>query len=138
MFVATYVAIEMPPADTCSTKWNVLPSGVRAALVWKSLTDVMVAGPVQTNVATIASPMCGLVGLNPFAMVPTFCSFNVPMSLSGTMPVAAAVTVTECETELVAPWLSVTVNVTVCVPAATYVCDGFWTVEVPPSPKVQL
>ena len=31
-----------------------------------------------------------------------------------------------------------TVSVTVYVPAAAYVCGGFWSVDVPPSPKLQL
>jgi len=51
----------------------------------------------------------------------------------------AGVTVTFCEAVvLCAPWLSVTCSVTVFVPPAAYVCDGFWTVDVPPSPNVQL
>ena len=51
----------------------------------------------------------------------------------------AAVTVTPCEWAFVAPRLSVTVRVTVYVPPAPYVCDGFWVVTTgEPSPKFQL
>ncbi len=51
---------------------------------------------------------------------------------------AGAVTVTDFDVEAVAPPLSVTVNVTVYVPAAEYPCVGFCTVEEVPSPKFQL
>src|SRR5262245_29647717 len=35
------------------------------------------------------------------------------------------------------PCAFVTVKVTVYVPRWVYTCEGFWSVEVPPSPKVQ-
>jgi len=38
-------------------------------------------------------------------------------------------TVTVCEILFVAPWLSLTVSVTVNVPPAVYVCDGFCVVR---------
>ena len=47
-------------------------------------------------------------------------------------------TVMFAEMELVAPWLSVTCRVTVYVPPVAYWCDGFWALDVPPSPNVQL
>ena len=47
------------------------------------------------------------------------------------------VTVTGCDFEFGAPSSSVTVSVTVYVPAAAYVWLGFVAVDVPPSPKVQ-
>src|SRR5207302_10039720 len=43
-----------------------------------------------------------------------------------------------CDTDPVAFWLSVTVSVTGYVPPAPYVCDGFCTVAVLPSPNAQL
>src|SRR6266699_1145903 len=43
-----------------------------------------------------------------------------------------------CEVEPVLPPLSVTVRAMAYVPAAAYVCDGFCTVDVLPSPKFQL
>src|SRR6266566_5296976 len=49
-----------------------------------------------------------------------------------------AVTVTDCEVEPVPLLLSVTVRLTVYVPPAAYVCDGFAAVAVAPSPKLQL
>ena len=53
--------------------------------------------------------------------------------------VSWAVTVTFCEAVVLwAPWLSVTRSVTVNVPPAAYVCDGFSAVDVAPSPKFQL
>ena len=48
------------------------------------------------------------------------------------------VTVTDCDVLPVAPASSVTVSRTVYVPPAPYVCDGFWLLELPPSPKSQL
>src|SRR5207249_11895394 len=47
-------------------------------------------------------------------------------------------TVTVLEVLPVAPWLSVTVTVTVYVPPAAYVWAGFCDVAVFPSPKLQL
>src|SRR2546428_13463816 len=49
-----------------------------------------------------------------------------------------AATVTAFDVEPVAPWLSVTVRVTVYVPPAAYVWDGFCAVAVAPSPQLQL
>src|SRR5437660_2193092 len=43
-----------------------------------------------------------------------------------------------CDVEPVPPLLSVAVRLTVYVPPAAYVCDGFATVAVAPSPKLQL
>src|SRR5438128_4234438 len=70
--VATYVAIEMPPAVTYSTKWYVLPTGVYGLVVRTSVTESMifvVVEPTQKKVATIASPRCGFVGLNPLMSI---------------------------------------------------------------------
>ena len=52
---------------------------------------------------------------------------------SGSPP--AAVTVTLWDVDAVAPPLSVTVSVTVYVPAVAYACVGFAAVDVPPSPN---
>jgi len=52
--------------------------------------------------------------------------------------VFAAATVMLCDVEPVPPLLSVAVRLTVYVPPAAYVCDGFATVAVAPSPKLQL
>ena len=38
----------------------------------------------------------------------------------------------------VAPWLSVTVSVTLYVPSVAYARAAFWSVDVVPSPRVQL
>src|SRR5436309_2704519 len=43
-----------------------------------------------------------------------------------------------CDVDPVPPLLSVTVRLTVYVPPVAYVCDGFATVAVAPSPKLQL
>jgi len=72
--VATYVAIEMKPSDTNSTSVYVLPTGVCSALVSRSVTEVMMfvcisVGSIHKKVATMASPTCGFVGLNPFTLV---------------------------------------------------------------------
>src|SRR5258708_6737892 len=90
MLVATYVAIEMPPLETNSTRRNVLPTGVRATLVMKSLTDVMVLVPDQKMVTTIASPKCGGAPLNPFASTVVSCSPSVPTCASSAMAVPGA------------------------------------------------
>src|SRR5438552_18084806 len=52
--------------------------------------------------------------------------------------VLGAVTVTLCDVEPVPPLLSVAVRLTVYVPPVAYVCDGFATVAVAASPKLQL
>src|SRR2546421_2677366 len=52
--------------------------------------------------------------------------------------VLGGVTVMLCDVEPVPPLLSVAVRLTVYVPPAAYVCDGFATVAVAPSPKLQL
>src|SRR5207253_2934997 len=52
--------------------------------------------------------------------------------------VLGAVTVTLCDVEPVPPLLSVAVRLTVYVPPVAYVCAGFATVAVAPSPKLQL
>src|SRR5690349_2563001 len=49
-----------------------------------------------------------------------------------------AVTVTDFDVVVGAPLSSVTVSVTVYVPAVPYVRDGFVSEELAPSPKVQL
>src|SRR6266853_1030630 len=90
MLVATYVAIEMPPLETNPTRRNVLPTGVRATLVMKSLTDVMVLVPDQKMVATIASPRCGGAPLNPFARTLVSRSFSVPTCASSAIAVPGA------------------------------------------------
>ena len=82
--VATYVAIEMRPSDTNSTSVYVLPTGVCSALVSRSVTEVMMfvcisVGSIHKKVATMASPTCGVVGLNPFTSTLP-CSLNDPFT----------------------------------------------------------
>src|SRR6266550_4232845 len=91
-FVARYVAIETSPSDTNSTSVYVLPTGVCSVLANRSVTEVMmfvcvVVGSIQKNVARIASPTCGFVGLKPFtSTVPR--SLNVPFTWSSAMGLA--------------------------------------------------
>ena len=88
-FVATYVAIEMPPAWKYSTRLYVLPTRWKPlGRVSQSVTEsIMLVEPSQKNVTTIASPRCGFVGLNPLmSTVPFSCS--VPFSWLRTMPPA--------------------------------------------------
>src|SRR2546423_14777593 len=68
----------MPPEVTYSTRRYVLPTGGQLVLVRWSVTDVMMlVEPTQKNVTTIASPLCGFVGLNPL----TNLRPNWPMAL---------------------------------------------------------
>ena len=75
-FVATYVAIEMPPDVTYSTSVYVLPTRGYPGNVSTSVTEsMMLVEPSQKKVATIASPWWGLVLLNPLIK-------RLPLSLS--------------------------------------------------------
>src|SRR3989475_11198894 len=88
-FVATYVAIEMPPAWKYSTRLYVLPTRWKpAGRSSHSVTEwIILVEPSQKNDTTIASPWCGFVGLNPLmSTVPFSCS--VPFSWLRTMPPA--------------------------------------------------
>src|SRR6267143_1862105 len=88
-FVATYVAIETPPAVTYSTSVYVLPTGVALTSVRRSVTDVMMLlEPTQKNVAMIASPWWGFVGLNPLMSIVVPFSFSVLFHWSRAMPAA--------------------------------------------------
>src|SRR5438128_4966290 len=90
-FVATYVAIETPLALADVTSVYVLPTGVLGTLARKSVTDVMIpGGPIQKNVAIIASPVWGLVGLNPLTSSNPL-SLRVPFHWSSAMPLPAVV-----------------------------------------------
>src|SRR5436189_738739 len=66
-FVATYVAMEIPPALVKSTSRYVFPTRGKPGMVITSITESTMFGPVpsQNTVATIASPLWGLVFLNP-------------------------------------------------------------------------
>src|SRR5207245_11715564 len=57
-FVATYVAIEMPPDVTYSTRLYLLPTGVsEGAVVRTSVTEsTLLAEPCRTRGAALASP----------------------------------------------------------------------------------
>src|SRR6266700_2145044 len=79
-FVATYVAIEMPPDVTYSTSVYVLPTRGYPGNVSTSVTEsMMLVEPSQKKVATIASPWWGFVLLNPL-MKKLPLSLSVPFS----------------------------------------------------------
>ena len=64
--MATYVAMDIPPAVTYSTRRYLLPTRGNPGWARQSVTESMTfVDPFQTNVATIASPWCGFVGLKP-------------------------------------------------------------------------
>src|SRR5437762_233539 len=65
-----------------------LPTGEYGLVVTTSVTEsMMFVEPAQKNVAMIASPTCGLVGLNPLmSTVPL--SLRVPFCWSSAMPPA--------------------------------------------------
>jgi hypothetical protein len=88
--VATYVAIEIPPAWTNSTSVYLLPTGVKFASFKLSVTEstmLVVVALTQTNVATIASPWCGFPASNPLPnLVPN--SRSVPITRFSVLPFA--------------------------------------------------
>src|SRR6266567_2644654 len=81
--VATYVAIVKPPALIWSTRWYVFPTGVKVASLSTSMTR--------------------------WSTVPLSVSYAMPPGGGG----GGALTATFSDVALVAPWLSVTINVTV-------------------------
>src|SRR6267378_4571649 len=85
-FVATYVAIEYPPAVTYSTSVYLLPTRLYGVVVKTSSTEsIMLVDPSQKKVAIMASPWCGFVGLKPLMRIRPRCA-NVPLALFMVMP----------------------------------------------------
>ena len=73
-FVATYVAIEIPPSVMYATLVYLLPTRVYGFVVRTSSTESMTSAELaQKNVAMIASPRCGFLGLKPLTIQGLLC-----------------------------------------------------------------
>ena len=117
------------------------------------LVAVTVAVVVELTVGAVNNPALEMVPAEAFQVTPVFvepltlaencCVFpDESVALVGLIetetPVDAADTLIVTEELALLLALSFTVTVAVKVPAPLYEYEGFWLVEVPPSPKLQL
>src|SRR5204862_374814 len=104
-----------------------------AAYVWEGFAIVAVAPSPKLQLHPTTVPSGSVLVLVKLQASPVQVWVKAAVG-----DVLAGATVMVCDVEPVPALLSVTVRLTVYVPAVAYVWDGFATVAVAPSPKLQL